>query len=287
MNRVLSVARSAQIGLSPYRNVRALWNTFRQIYRYRELLSEMVHRDLSAAHARHGLGRIWVYLHPLVVVGTYLLVFGFVLGSKIAVTGEFPGDYPGYILAGLVPWLMMQAALVRGPNALIASANLVKQVVFPVEILPIASVIGATIPHLPSLGLVMVYKLFTGGLGWTAILLPAVFAIHCMLAIGLSLALAAITPFFRDVREIVTVFASVVMYMMPTVYLPDWMPHVLRPIIYLNPFSYLVWVYQDVLFFGTFRHPYAWIVTLAFALLALGLGYRIFEKLKPYYGNAL
>jgi len=280
-------ARSAQTGLSPYRNTRALFNTLAQIYKYRELLRELVHRELSAAHARHGFGGIWVYLHPLTVAGTYLLVFGFVLGSKIAVTGEFPGDYPGYVLAGLVPWLMMQAAIVRGPNALISSANLVKQVVFPIEVLPVASVIAATIPHLPSLGLVMVYKLFVGGLGWIVILLPAVFVTHFVLAIGLSFALAAVTPFFRDLRELVVVFTSVVMYLMPTVYLPDWMPQILRPMIYLNPFSYVIWVYQDVLFFGAFRHPYAWLVTMVFALLALGLGYRTFEKLKPYYGNVL
>jgi lipopolysaccharide transport system permease protein len=287
MNRVFLAAKSTSVGLSPVRNLRALWSTFQQIYRYRELLREMVRRDLSATHARHGFGGIWVYLHPLVIVGTYLLVFGFVLGSKITVTGEFPGDYPGYILAGLVPWLMMQAAIVRGPSALISSANLVKQVVFPIEILPIASVIAATIPHLPSLGLVMIYKLLVGGLGWIVVLLPAVFMVHFILAVGLSFALAAITPFFRDLRDIVIVFTSVVMYLMPTVYLPDWMPPVLRPIIYLNPFSYVVWVYQDVLFFGTVRHPSAWLVMLAFALLALGLGYRSFEKLKPYYGNAL
>ena len=65
------------------------------------------------------------------------------------------------------------------------------------------------------------------------------------------------------------------------------MPRALQPIIYLNPFSYLVWVYQDVLFFGTIRHPYAWVVTALWALLALGLGYRTFERLKPYYGNVL
>jgi lipopolysaccharide transport system permease protein len=287
MSRISLAARSTRIGLSPARNMRALWNTFKQIYRYRELLREMVLRDLSATHARHGLGAIWVYLHPLVVAGTYLLVFGFVLGGKIAVTGAFPGDYPGYVLAGLVPWLMMQAAIVRGPSALISSANLVKQVVFPIEVLPVASVIAATIPHLPSLGLVMTYKLFVGGLGWIAMFLPAVFVMHFILAIGLSFALAAITPFFRDLRELVIVFTSVVMYLMPTVYLPDWMPPILRPVIYLNPFSYVVWVYQDVLFFGAFRHPYAWLVMLVFALLALGLGYRTFEKLKPYYGNAL
>jgi lipopolysaccharide transport system permease protein len=287
MKRVLLAARSTRIGLSPYRNMQALRSTFEQICRYRELLRELVDRDLSASHAQHGFGGLWVYVHPLVVVGTYLLIFGFVLGSKITVAGDFPGDYPGYILAGLVPWLMMQAAIVRGPSALISSANLVKQVVFPIEVLPIAGVIAATIPQLPALGLVMVYKLLVGGLGWLVIFLPVVLVIHFILAVGLSFALAAVTPFFRDLREIVTVFTSVVMYMMPTVYLPDWMPHILRPIIYLNPFSYLVWVYQDVLFFGTFRHPFAWLVTLVFALLALGLGYRTFEKLKPYYGNVL
>jgi lipopolysaccharide transport system permease protein len=285
--RIVAAARSAWAGLSPSRNAQALWITAKQIYNYQDLLREMIHRELTAAHARHGFGGLWVYAHPLVIVGTYLLVFGFVLGSKLNVNGDFPGDYPSYILAGLVPWLMMQAAIVRGPGALISSANLVKQVVFPIEVLPIAGAIAATIPHLPSLGLVMVYKLFVGGLGWTIILLPVVFAMHFVLAIGLSFALAAITPFFRDLREIVTVFTSIAMYMMPTVYLPDWMPRILRPVIYLNPFSYLVWVYQDVLFFGTVRHPYAWIVTMLFALLALGLGYRTFEKLKPYYGNAL
>jgi len=287
MNRFLSATRWTRIGLSPSRNGRALRMTFDQIFRYRELLREMVDRDLRASHARHGFGGLWVYIHPLVVVGTYLLIFGFVLGNRLIANGEFLGDFPAYILAGLVPWLMMQAALVRGPGALIGSANLVKQVVFPIEILPIASMIAASIPYLPALGLVIIYKFFVGGLSWTLILLPAVLAVHAVLAVGLSFALSAITPFFRDLREIVTVFTSIAMYLMPTVYLPDWMPRVLRPLIYSNPFSYVVWVYQDVLFFGEFRHPYAWMIFLLFALLSLGLGYRTFEKLKPYYGNAL
>ncbi|QOZ33055.1 ABC transporter [Bradyrhizobium sp. CCBAU 53421] len=287
MNGLFPAARWVRVGLSPYRNSQALWITINQIRRYRELLREMVDRDLSAAHARHGFGALWVFIHPLVVVGTYLLIFGFVLGSKLSITADFPGDYSAYILASLVPWLMLQAALVRGPGALIGSANLVKQVVFPIELLPIAATIAATIPHLPALGLVILYKAYVGGLSWMLLLLPVVFAIHAILAIGLSFALSAITPFFRDLREIVTVFTSIAMYLMPTVYLPDWMPRALRPLIYSNPFSYVVWVYQDVLFFGSFRHPYAWAVTIVFALLSLGLGYRMFEKLKPYYGNAL
>jgi lipopolysaccharide transport system permease protein len=287
MNHILPAARWVRVGLSPYRNSQALWITINQIMRYRELLREMVNRDLRASHARHGLGALWVYAHPLVVVGTYLLIFGFVLGGRLVSSGNFPGDFSGYILAGLVPWLMMQVALVRGPGALIGSANLVKQVVFPIEVLPVSVTVSSTIPYLPALALVIFYNACVGGLSWMLLLLPAVLAVHATLAIGLSFALAAITPFFRDLREIVTVFTSIAMYLMPVVYLPDWMPRALRPLIYSNPFSYVVWVYQDVLFFGEFRHPYAWVVMLVLALLSLGLGYRVFERLKPYYGNAL
>jgi lipopolysaccharide transport system permease protein len=287
MSRFNSTARSAKVGFSPSRNARAVRATIDNVFKYRELLGELVRRDLNVAHALHGFGWIWVYVHPLVMVGTYLLIFGFVLGTKITVSGEFPGDFPGYILAGLVPWLMMQAAIVRAPNALLVNANLVKQVVFPIEVLPITTTIAATIPHLPALLLVIAYNFFAGGLGWTLVLLPCALVLHFFLALGLSFALAALTPFFRDLRDIVTVFTSVAMYLMPTVYLPDWMPRALQPIIYLNPFSYLVWVYQDVLFFGAIRHPHAWVVTALGALFGLGLGYRTFEKLKPYYGNVL
>jgi len=287
MSRISPATRWVRIGLSPSRNSQALWTTFRQILRYRELLRELVDRDLSASHARHGLGTWWVYVHPFVVVGTYLLIFGFVLGSRLSITGDFPGDFPAYIMAGLVPWLITQAALVRGPGALVGNANLVKQVVFPIEVLPVAATIASIIPYLPAFALAILYKAHVGGLSWMLLLLPLLLALHAMLAIGFSFALSAITAFFRDMREVVTVFTSIAMYLMPLVYLPDWMPGALRPLIYANPLSYIIWVYQDVLFFGSFRHPYAWAIVLLMAPLGLGLGYRTFERLKPYYGNVL
>jgi len=135
--------------------------------------------------------------------------------------------------------------------------------------------------------LAILYKAHVGGLSWMLLLLPLLLALHAMLAIGFSFALSAITAFFRDMREVVTVFTSIAMYLMPLVYLPDWMPGALRPLIYANPLSYIIWVYQDVLFFGSFRHPYAWAIVLLMAPLGLGLGYRTFERLKPYYGNVL
>jgi len=64
-------------------------------------------------------------------------------------------------------------------------------------------------------------------------------------------------------------------------------PEALRPWLYLNPFSYFIWIYQDCLYFGAVRHPEAWGVAALLALLGLALGMRAFRKLKPYVANVL
>ena len=143
-------ARSAQIGSRRSKRASCCGPQSVDVFRVpRAAARRWLDRDLSASHARHGFGRI-MGLRPShsLMVATYLLIFGFVLGNRQSrPTGEFPGDFPGYILAGLVPWLMMQAALVRGPGStdqqMRTSSN---KSSFRLRVLPIASTIAATIP---------------------------------------------------------------------------------------------------------------------------------------------
>ena len=260
----------------------------RTLWRNRSLVRELTMRDIKAGHAGHGLGTAWVFAQPLVVVATFMLIFGVVIGAKMAVAATFPGDYTSYLLIGLVPWLMMANALGRSTLAFSANANLVKQVVFPIEVLPVASTIACFLIFLPSLGLMLGYKLFFGGgLKPLALLLPLVLGLHVLFILGLMLALSVVTPFVRDIREIVTVYASISMYFTPAIYLPDWAPNMLRPLLYLNPFSYVVWVYQDALFFGEIRHGFAWIGFAAMAIGALLCGLALYRRIRPMLGNVL
>lgn len=260
----------------------------RVIRRNQALIREMVLRDIKGGHAGHGLGSLWVYIQPIVVVATFMLIFGVVIGTKMAVTATFPGDYTSYILVGLTPWLLMSNALGRAPNAFSGNANLVKQVVFPIETLPVASIAACFVIYVPTFALMIGYKLLIGGgLGWLALALPLVLGLHALMCIGLTLLLSVTTPFLRDIREFVTIYMAVSMYFTPAIYLPDWVPALVRPILYLNPFSYVVWVYQDTLFFGEFRHPFAWAV---FAAMSIGLfiaGLVVFRRVKPVLGNVL
>lgn len=257
------------------------------VMRNRPLVTEMVIRDLKGAHAGHGLGSLWVYVQPLVIVGTYMLIFGLIIGSKIDVS-SMPGDYTSYILVGMTPWLVMANVLGRAPGVFISNANLVKQVVFPIEVLPLASVVSAFLIFVPSFVLVLAYKATAGGgLSPMAALLPVVIALHAALSLGLVLVLSVTTPFLRDIREFVTIYTSISMYFTPAIYLPEWAPAALRPLLYLNPFSYVVWVYQDVLYFGRFEHPFAWAVLIVMALVSFVGGVAVFRKVRPYLGNVL
>jgi lipopolysaccharide transport system permease protein len=79
-----------------------------------------------------------------------MLVFGTVLGTRLSVTADIPGDYTSYILVGLVPWFFTAYLLGRGPSVFTSNSNLVKQVVFPIEILPAAAVIVGCIIYAPT-----------------------------------------------------------------------------------------------------------------------------------------
>lgn len=252
------------------------------------LIREMALRDIKGGTVGHGLGSVWVFAQPIVIVVTFMLIFGVVIGAKMAVTATFPGDYTSYILAGLTPWLLMSNALGRSTAAFSGNANLVKQVVFPIETLPVASMLACFITYVPCFAMVLGYKLtIGGGLSWLALALPAVIAMHALLCIGLTLGLSVTTPFLRDIREFVTIYMSVSMYFTPAIYLPDWVPAAVRPILYLNPFSYVMWVYQDVLFFGEIRHGFAWIVFALMAVATFAGGLALFRRVKPYLGNVL
>src|SRR5262249_56148510 len=92
---------------------------------------------------------------------------------------------------------------------------------------------------------------------------------------------------FRDVKDLVQVFNTVGLYLVPVLYLPAFVPEACRPLLYINPFSYLVWCYQDAIYFGRFEHPWAWPLLVFLSVGVFIIGYRLFRKLKVMFGNVL
>ena len=204
-------------------NVAAAINALWIFRRHRALALELARRDLGSQFQGQALGSFWVVGHPLVLLLVYIFVFVVVFKIRVPATAGIPRDYTAYILAGLVPWLAIQQSLVRSANTLLAQSNLVRQVVFPIEILPLNAVLVSMVAEIVGLVIIIVYTLIRfGDLPWTYLLLPVAVGLQVVMMTGIAFVLSAITPFLRDIREFIAVLTVIGVYMIPAFYLPDW-----------------------------------------------------------------
>jgi lipopolysaccharide transport system permease protein len=270
----------------------ASWPTVSQIARFlsrhKRLVWEMARRELSDRYSGQVLGSFWAIGHPLLQMGVYLFVFGFVFKVRVGGTVELPLDYTVYLLSGLIPWMAIQEAINKSTVAVSSNVNLVKQVVFPVEVLPLKTVVTVLPAQLVSTGVLIGYVLATHGrLPWTYALLPVLMVLQILMMSGVAMLLAAIGVFFRDLKDLILVFTVVSVYLLPVFYLPSMVPELFRPLLYLNPGSYLVWCFQDVAYFGRFEHPWAWAVSAVMSLGSFYAGFGLFQRLKLMFANVM
>jgi len=275
-----------------YFNPRTHVQAFREIIglvtRHRQLTWEMTKREITDRYAGQALGAFWTIGHPLILMAVFVFIFAVVFQQKIGGTRELPLDYVTYLLCGLIPWMSFQESMNKAATVIISNAGLVKQVVFPIEILPVKGVIASFLTQIISTIVLIIYVLINHGyLPWTYILIPVLLILQVMAMIGVSYVLSSVGAYFRDLKDFIQVFCIVGMYVMPIFYLPAQVPRLFRPILYINPFSYLTWCYQDIFYFGRFEHWWAWLVFIFLSIVIFSGGYRVFRKLKIMFGNVL
>ena len=256
--------------------------------RHRRLAWALVKRDITDRYVGQALGAAWAFIHPLLLMGIYIFLFLVVFKVRVGARPGMPDDYALYIICGLVPWLALQDSTNRGVTVLVSNAKLVKQVVFPIELLPFKVSISSLLPMACGFGVLLIYMLARyASLPATLLLMPILLMFQLALMVGLNMLTSPPGCYFRDLKDIIQVVFLVIMYLLPIFYLPDMVPAAFRPLLLWNPFSHLIWCWQDVFFFQAIAHPASWGVTIGLSLFALALGNRCFAFLKIYLGNIL
>jgi lipopolysaccharide transport system permease protein len=265
-----------------------LRDVFALFVRQRRLIWEMSRREITDRYAGQMLASFWAFGHSLILIAVYVFVFKYVFKIRVAGVDNLPLDYAVYLLSGLIPWMAFAESMSKCATVVPANANLVKQVVFPIEVLPVKSVAASMLTQIIGTFFLVLYVLIRNGeLPATYALLPVLWVGQFLAMVGVGFLLAAFSPYFRDIKDVVQVFTTIGMYVMPIVYLPESVPGSIRPLLYLNPFSYMCWCYQDVCCFGRLMHAWALPCFLAGALLVLGLGFAVFRRLKICFGSVL
>lgn len=267
-------------------NVNALRSLLRSVVQYRELLWEMTRRDLVERQAGLAFAGFWIVGQPLLMMLVYVFVFSFIFNVRLGIeSGRL--EYTAFLLAGLVPWLAFQEAIGRAPTCITENKSLIKQIVFPVEILPLKLVLSTLVVLGVGLAFPLVLTAFAGTakpLSW--LLLPVPILCHLLLTIGLVYMISAAAVFIRDIRNIVQLGLMVGLFVHPILYVPHMLPEWVNVIFQFSPLTHVIWIYRDAIL-GDFVHPASWIIAPVLSILFLVFGFRIFRSLRHMFGDAL
>jgi lipopolysaccharide transport system permease protein len=246
---------------------------FREQLDYRELLLQMVRRDLLLRYKQTVMGFGWALFMPLINTVIFSIVF-----TRVApIDTGMP--YPIYAYCGLLAWNFMASSLRFAVSSLTSNSNLVTKIYFPREIFPFAAVlVGLVDTAIGSSVLLAMMAWYGIWGGWSMLLLPVVVLVHVMFTAGLALLLAMANLFFRDVKYLFDVFISVAMFATSVVYPIERVGGWTGRILALNPLNAIIDAYRAVLLTGTLPAPGPLAAAAAFSVVLLLGAWIVFHR---------
>ncbi len=202
---------------------------------YKDLLVQLVTRDLKLKYRRSVLGYLWSVLSPLMIMAVQVVVFSQMFKRNIP-------NFPVYLLSGQVLFNFMNQSTHMAIRSILDSASLIKKVYLPKYIFTVSRITSGLIDLVFSLGALIVVILLTGvGFSWHFLLFPLVLVQLYAFCLGLGLFLAQANVFFRDIQYIYTVVTTAWLYLTPIFYDIEFLPVQLQSLVrWCNPMFYYV-----------------------------------------------
>jgi lipopolysaccharide transport system permease protein len=251
--------------------------TIGSIITNRVLIWEMTKKDLKGLNQGAMLGYLWVFINPLIHTGIYVIVVSYVFKTRLNPSAG-PLDYAIYVLGGMIPWQIITKSLQDAPSVIRTRIELVKQVIYPIETLPFSNLIVGSFGSLISLVIFLGLCLISGNVHWTLILLPAPVILLVLFLMGVSWLFSIVGIILKDLREMVTVFLSLIIYLSPVVVNENIVSPKLWSYIMLNPLAHIIVCFRDV--YNSTFHLTSWIVFLVLTIISLLLGGWMITKFK-------
>jgi lipopolysaccharide transport system permease protein len=261
----------------------------RRLFEHQDLLIRFTLRQIEAQTKGSWLGMLWVLVNPLLMLALFTLVFGMIMGSDFGVL-ENPGpyDFPLGIFIGLTVMGLVTETMGQSPMVVVGHKNLVKKVVFPLHLLPVATVGSVFFKTLMSSLLAFAFLILVGpGLTWSALWYPLILVPMLLLALGLGWLISALGVYFRDSQQMMGFLGTALFYASAVFYPTTRVPGPVYDYLRFNPVLHAIDLSRDILLwhqpldFGKLAYLYA--VGTGCALF----GFFCFQRLRNGFADVL
>jgi ABC-2 type transport system permease protein len=270
-------------------SLRQILDSLTSLYERRWLIKYLSQRQMANSYQGSHLGLLWAFFSPLLMVVLFTLIFSKVLGIRFReVTGDSTLNFGLYFYCGLLPFLAYSQSLSKGVNVIRRNSALVKGVVFPIEILPLTTVISSFIQNAFGIGALMfVLLLLEHKLSWTVLLLPLVLVPQLLFTLGLSYLMAVAGTYVPDVRETLKAVVRMTFFITPILWPTGKVPEKYSFLVDYNPLAVLVDDYRSLILEGQLPGGIGLLYFSLFALAIFAVGFVIFNKVKHNFADLI
>ncbi len=263
-----------------------LWNN---LSIKRDLWWQFTARAVEMRHRGSYLGFAWAVLNPLLMAALYVTVFGLIFKGRFHVLPDETGvDFAIGVFLGLILFHIVAETIGTAPTFIVSQPNLVKKVVFPLEMLPLSQLSASWFHAMISLILCLLAQVVLGrGLSTGLLWLPVILLPFLLLTLGLGWFLAALGVFFRDIGQVVSVLAQIMLWSSAVFFSPQVLPPYAWAILKWNPLLHTVVLARETVLWNQPIHlhhlAYTWVAGLAVFLF----GAWFFRATKRSFAEAL
>jgi lipopolysaccharide transport system permease protein len=258
----------------------------------RYLIRELVRRELVLKYRGSVLGLGWSFLYPLLMLAAFTVVFGGIFGGRwsandgsTSVTSGF--DMALFIYCGLALFTPFAEVISNAPKLLHANQNFVRKVVFPTEVLPLVSLVTASIHGIVHVSLLVLAAMLSGHVFANALLIPFILIPAWLMTLGLAWFLTAAGAYIRDLAHGVPLLMQLVMFMLPIFYPSNAAPDFLQTINKFNPLAVAIEDLRRTLLRGESPDMLIWFAMLAIGLVCVVGGYVFFSRCREEFADVL
>ena len=258
------------------------------IWCHRCLLGTLARRDVQSRYRGSIMGLAWMVINPVILICTYTFVFSVVFKAKWNTEISSKTEFAMIIFSGMIVYNVFAECLFAAPRLIISNANYVKKVVFPLEILPVVSILVALFHATVSLGVWMLfYALFLGTPRASCLFMPLVAVPLVLYTAGISWLLASLGVYLRDIPQVVSLALTALMFLSPIFYPLSAIPEGWRLVMSLNPLTGIIEQTRNILF-GQAPLDLGWFVLSSLVGLAIAvLGFAWFQKTRKGFADVI